>query len=298
MYTERVLDQKVLYAQPLMRMESTGFYEPLYDFIESHGFTVKLANPLKIRLIAESRMKNDDVDSEILARLLLNNWIPESYVPCRKIREMQRIVRTRIALKQDLMRIKNRIHFELLRLHEDPDLNIFTLQGKRKLRSLRNPRISSYLNVLVPLEEEIKRIDLKLRNYSSIDEVFLLQSIPGIGLFSALVIYSEIGGIERFTDSSHLLSYAGMIPTVRQSADVIHYGRITKEGSSYLRWIMVEAIHSHLRFDPGSSISAFYKHLAKRKGKKKAIVAASNKLLRTVFWILKDRKPYYSNQAQ
>ena len=43
-------------------MESTGFYEPLYDFIESHGFSVKLANPLKIKLIAELRMKNDDMD--------------------------------------------------------------------------------------------------------------------------------------------------------------------------------------------------------------------------------------------
>ena len=62
-------------------MESTGFYEPLYDFIESHGFNVKLANPLKIRLIAESRMKNDDVHSEVLAKLLRNNWIQESFVP-------------------------------------------------------------------------------------------------------------------------------------------------------------------------------------------------------------------------
>ena len=44
-------------------MESTSFYEPLYDFIESRGFDVILANPLKIKLIAESMMKNDDVDS-------------------------------------------------------------------------------------------------------------------------------------------------------------------------------------------------------------------------------------------
>ena len=54
-------------------MESTGFYEPLYDFIESKGFSVKLANPLKIKLIAESRMKNDDVNSELLAKLLRND---------------------------------------------------------------------------------------------------------------------------------------------------------------------------------------------------------------------------------
>ncbi len=69
-------------------MESTGFYEPLYDFIESYGFAVKLANPLNIRFIAESRMNNDDVDSEVLAKLLKNDRIPESYVPAKDIREM------------------------------------------------------------------------------------------------------------------------------------------------------------------------------------------------------------------
>jgi len=78
----------------LFVMESTGFYEPIYDTIESKGFKVKLANPLKVKLIAESRIKNDKIDSEILARLLKNNWVPESYVPDKKIREIRRIVRT------------------------------------------------------------------------------------------------------------------------------------------------------------------------------------------------------------
>ena len=58
----------------------------MYDFIESRGFDMKPANPLKIKLIAESRMKNDDVDSEILAKLLRNDWKPESYVPSKEIR--------------------------------------------------------------------------------------------------------------------------------------------------------------------------------------------------------------------
>ena len=107
-------------------MESTGFYEPLYDFIESHGFSVKLANPLKIKLIAESRMKNDDVDSEILAKLLKNDWIPESYVPPKDIREMRRIVRTRIQISQTMRSYKNRIRYELLRMHVDYEVDPFT----------------------------------------------------------------------------------------------------------------------------------------------------------------------------
>ena len=280
-------------------MESTGFYEPLYDFIESHGFSVKLANPLKIKLIAESRMKNDDVDSEILAKLLKNDWIPESYVPPREIREMRRIVRTRIQLKRDLTRMKNRIHFELLRMHVDYEVNIFTWKGRIFLRNLNNNRILSYLAVMESLEAEIRKIDSLMENYSSIPGVINLQTIPGIGLFSALVIYSEIGGIQRFSDSGKLISYAGMVPSVRQSSDIIHHGRITYQGSKNLRWIVVEALHTHTINDPGSTITSFYKHLAKRKGKSKAIIAASNKLLKAVYWILKENRPYYSrDQAQ
>ena len=69
-------------------MESTGFYEPIYDTIESKEFKVKLANPLKVKLIAESRIKNDKIDSEILAGLLKNNWVAESYVPHKNISKL------------------------------------------------------------------------------------------------------------------------------------------------------------------------------------------------------------------
>ena len=98
---------------------------------------MKLANPLKIRVIAESRMKNDDVDSELLTKLLRNNCTPESFVPGKDIREMRRVVRTRIQLKRDLTRMKNRINFELLRLHLSYDVNPFTLKGKHSIVNLK-----------------------------------------------------------------------------------------------------------------------------------------------------------------
>lgn len=85
--------------------------------MKSRGYDVILANPLKIKLIAESRIKNDDLDSENLARLLMNGWIPESYVPDRDIREMRRIIRTRIQTKRSCTSYRNRIRFELLRMH-------------------------------------------------------------------------------------------------------------------------------------------------------------------------------------
>lgn len=114
-----------------------------------------------------------------------------------------------------------------------------------------------------------------------------------------MVIYSKIDHIGVFRDSGHLVLYAGMIPSVRQSSDIIHHGRITREGSRCLRWIVVEGMHTHMINDLGSSISSYYKHLAMGKGKSKAMIAASNKLLKALYWTLKENRPYCSgNQAQ
>ena len=100
-------------------MESTGFHEPFYDFIESEGFRVKLVKSMKIKLIAESRMKNEEVGWEILAKLLIDNWVPESYMPNKETRELRGIVRTRIEIKESMTSYKNRIKFETMSIHTD-----------------------------------------------------------------------------------------------------------------------------------------------------------------------------------
>ena len=240
-------------------MESTGFYEPIYDTIESKGFKVKLANPLKVKLIAESRIKNDKIDSECLARLLKNNWVPESYVPDKKIREIRRIVRTRINLKKVSTNFKNRIYMELKRLKIYYDGNIFTLEGRHFLRSLNNFRINIYLNSLEDIEKEIKIIENEIQKYSDKEEVKLLITIPGIGLFSALIIYTEIGEVNRSSNSRKLVSYAGLNPATRQSSDIIYQGHITRQGAPYLRWILTECIHIHLIKDSHSNLSNYYR---------------------------------------
>ena len=138
------------------------------------------------------------------------------------------------------------------------------------------------------LESDIRNADSLLMKYSGIRQIKNLQTIPGIGLFSVMVIYSEIGHIGRFMDSGHLSSYAGMIPSLRQSSDIIHHGMNTNQGSGYPRWIPVERLRINMINDPGSSISSYYKHPARGKGKIKAI-----------YWILKENRPYYSgNQDQ
>jgi transposase len=53
--------------------------------------------------------------------------------------------------------------------------------------------------------------------------------------------------INRFPDSLHLCSYAGLIPSTHSSGGITYHGSITKRGSKYLRWIMLECVHVHIR---------------------------------------------------
>ncbi len=158
----------------------------------------------------------------------------------------------------------------------------------RKLLHLKDYRIDGYLKTIVFLNDRIAETNMRIKDVTKHDSnAQLLESIPGVGRFTALVISSEIDKINRFPDSHKLCAYAGIVPSVRNSADTIHHGRITRRGSNMLRYVLVESIHSHVRHAKDSKITKFYLRLAKKRGTSKAAVAAASKLLRVIYWMLK-----------
>ena len=107
------------------------------------------------------------------------------------------------------------------------------------------------------------------------------MSIPGIGYYSALLIQSEIGDVDRFAFAEKLCSYAGLVPSTYASGGVIRHGAITKEGSRWLRWIMIQCASAHVR-TCDSWISRSYRCLVGRRGKNTARVAAA----RSCWWFV------------
>ncbi|MDE0525200.1 MAG: IS110 family transposase [Thaumarchaeota archaeon] len=126
----------------------------------------------------------------------------------------------------------------------------------------------------------------------------LLKTMPGIGNIVALALASEIGDISRFSDMDRLVSYFGLVPSVRNSADTVHHGRITKEGNSLVRHLLAEAVIVHVTFarnrKVSTPISEFYERLSKKRGGSKAKVAAAAKMLRIVFWMLKKKIDFWT----
>ncbi len=107
---------------------------------------------------------------------------------------------------------------------------MFKDKGKEWLHALKIDAVESYLAVMDSLNLQIDKLSEELKQIApNDDDVRLLQTIPGIGYYAALLIKSEIGTIDSFPDGEHLCSYAGLVTSVSGSGRRVRYGSITKE---------------------------------------------------------------------
>jgi transposase len=285
------------YPDVPVAVESTMNWMPFYENLERLGCKVSLSNPLQTKAIASARIKNDKVDSRILADLLRTNLLPTAYIQPKKIRDQKELVRERAHFVQMRTQIKNKIHSLLFKTDSRHEYsNLYGKAGTKWLEGLElgdvyRQELDRYLETLRHLSEQISKISEIIEKTAKLDfDCQLLMTIPGISFYSALMIKSEIGDISRFRSASKLCSYAGLIPSTYASADKIRTGRITKRGSKWLRKALVDAVTSGSRSH--NRIGAFYKKLKKSKGTGKAKVAAGRKLCSVIHAILTDQVPF------
>src|SRR5918992_2868622 len=210
---------------------------------------VVLSNPIKTKAIAPAKIKTDKLDALKLADLLRGGYIAQCYVPDRTIMDLRELVRHRMALVRTRTRLKNKIHgITLMKGVRITGMHPFSHKHVEKLKELNDYRINGYLRVIQLLDSEINDVSRKIQSCVKENDMSrLLMTIPGIGYYTALLIVSEIGDINRFPDSYHLCSYAGLVPSTHSSGVVTYHGGITKTGSKHLRWIMIECVRAHVR---------------------------------------------------
>ncbi len=217
-------------------LESSSSWFWIYSIL-SKRHNVVLSNPVKTKAITSAKVKTDRIDAITLANLLRGGYIAECYVPSREIMELRELVRYRANLVRTRANLKNRIHAYLLMNNIRVDeAKPFTKEFIRRLREIDEPRVRGYLRLIDSLSEEIHEASRVIcERASTSEDAKLLMTIPGISFYSALLIVSEVGEVSRFPDSYHLLSYAGLVPSTYSSGGATYHGRITKQGSPYLR---------------------------------------------------------------
>jgi transposase len=154
-------------------------------------------------------------------------------------------------------------------------------------RSILNDLLSRFKDIT----ERIKEMENRMANIGKdLEDVKLLMSFPGVDVYSALAIYSEIGDISKFPDKDHFASYTGLVPKVDQSGEREVHGKITKKGPSILRFIIVNSVHTLIKLSP--RFKKIYLRLVRRLGKKKALIALARRFATMIYEILKTKKPY------
>jgi transposase len=311
-------------------MESTGVYwKPVYHLLEDR-FVLLLVNAQHIKKVPGR--KTDVKDAEWIAQLLQYGLLSSSFVPPPPIRTLRDLTRQRAQLTRDRAAVANRVqkvledaNIKLASVASDPlgvsgramlramiagqedadalaELARARLRGKiPQLKEALHGRVTDHHRFLLrALLDQIESLESMIARYDdqigSVMAPFVaaarrLRTIPGIGQATAEIIVAEIGtDMTKFPTAGHLASWAGLCPGNDQSAGKRRSGRTTK-GSQWLRAALVQvawaAVHTK-----ATLLGATYSRLAKRLGKKKALVALAHKILVVIWHLLRDGTEY------
>ena len=258
------------------------------DRIVDHVGAVHVVDSRKTRLKAGYAAKTDRLDAHRLADALRRDSVVGIYYPPPAIRDLRELGRYRCHLSRLQASLKQRIQALLLRQGvRVPVKGLFTQQGTAWLETVTLPgwagaELTGLRQIVSDVRAQLAPVVLQLRTIAARDPIArALDARPGFGAVSSVTVRAEIGTISRFPDGPHLASYAGLVPRVERSASRQWTGRITKAGSPWLRWTLIEsAIHQFRRQD---DFGRWARQLALRKGMLKARVAVARALCDELF---------------
>jgi transposase len=276
--------------------------------------------------------KTDIKDAQWIARLLRWGLLKPSLIPPTPIRDLRDLCRYRRKLIEQASAEKNRVQKMLVDANiklAAVASNVFGVSGRAMIKALLESEmtpeemanlakgklrekipeliealegdvsehhrflIQMHLEHMGYLKEAVARLDdriaEKMQPYQR--QIENIRTTPGFDVVSAQHAFAEIGGdISLFPSERHIASWAGLSPGNNESAGKQKSGRITK-GNQWLKSILVQTAHASCR-TKGTYLKSFYRRLAARRGKGRAIVAIAHKQIRAIYHELKEDKPY------
>jgi transposase len=277
---------------PEVVLEATYGWYWAVDTLAELGARVHLAHPLGVKAFSYRRVKNDERDATDLADLLRMGRLPEAWIAPPATRELRALVRHRAKLVALRSSVKCQVHAVLAACGVSvPMSDLFGVAGQQLLARVGlspafRARIGSAIRVLECLDFQVEVFtNLAAGRLPEHRGYTAIQVIPGVGPILAAVFVAEIGDVHRFPGPSQLSSWAGMTPQHHESDTKVHRGRITKQGSTLVRWAAVEAVQ---RISTYHRLGQIRDQIGSRRGTNIGKVAAARELLTLVFYGLRD----------
>jgi transposase len=266
-------------------IEASGLSPWVARVLTELGHEVIVANAQRVRLIAESTLKNDKVDAETLARLVRMD--PGLVRPIRHRSEETQRLRGMLRVRRSLVNSRTNCINTTKGLLRSFGYRVAGRQAGSLARALTRGKVPEPLCGLVAplvataleLDEKVEALDQEVIEAGlAFPEVERFQQVPGVGPLVALSYVLCVEDPRRFASSRDIPSFLGLRPRMRESAERSHFGSITRQGDAEMRKLLVQAAHGCLRSRQDTELKRWAEQLAGRIGKKKAIVALGRKL--------------------
>jgi len=286
-------------ADDVVTLEATGNAAAIARILAPHARVI-LANPKATKAATRLRTKTDRIDARTLAQLLASGFLPEVWRPDRATGALRRQVSRRAHLVKQRTKAKNQVHAALIRnlVGRPPASDLFGRRGREWLAGVELPAderdgVEASLRAVDFLDAEVARLDAVLAGaVLASPDMRRLMTLPGVSGTTAATLVAVIGDVQRFPGPGRLVAYLGLDPRVSQSGeDAARHGRISKQGASVARHVLVEAAWVASR--TAGPLRAFAQRVAARRGWNVAIVAVARKLA-VIAWHLLSRKEEYA----
>jgi transposase len=260
------------------------------------GLGVWIGDAMAMRVSNPRKQKTDKRDAWHILKLLQEGRFPRIWVPSLEERDLRQLLKHRHTLVQMRTRVKNQLQHIALNQGWQKKRTLWTESGQQWLRKLElepwtSRRRDDLLEMLKEMNQRIAQLNTAVEQAAEQRaEAVLLMSHPGVGPILALATVLTLGDVSRFPRGKHVASYLGLIPKEASSGQRRRLGAISKQGNSFMRFLLVQAGMSAARGEAG--LGRVYKRLVQKKHHGVAKVAVARQLAVRLYWMLRENKQY------
>ena len=240
----------------VVAVETVGNWYWVVDEIEAGGGTPQLVNARLAKLMMGNVNKSDQLDCKGMNRLQRTGTLPTVWIPSTSVRDARELPRTRMVLSRQRTQLKNRVHATLGKYGYAVQgaSDAFGKKGRKIVEELMGklpPHTQQALELILDeldhVTDNLKHIEGQMTElFSPCPQSTWLKTLPGVGNILAVVIWTEIGSIDRFSCAERLASYSGLVSRQDSSGGKIRLGPVRRDVNVYLKWGFVEAANSAL----------------------------------------------------